>query len=500
MPKTRTKHEAVLELLRYKAQQEASTQALQQARATTTLLTIGEQVLPYYRQRPHTDLLAQVLTEGVLAAERGEDARIIVEMPPGFGKSSVCSVALPLWTLQRHPSWEVVLVSAEASLATKWSRDCRRVITDGEIPGLSLSPESRAVTEWETTGGGSLIARGVGGQITGRRARLMLIDDPVKNLTDAHSRFQRDVLWDTWQSVLKTRLRPGSVVVLVMTRWHEDDLAGRLLASASAESWTEIRLPAIAEDNDPLGRAPGEPLLSPMIDETPEQALARWDEIRAEVGPYVWDALYQQRPQPPGGAVFKTDWWQHNPVPSSFDRLITSWDLTFGSQIGDYCVGQVWGQLGADCWLLDQVRGRWAFNEQVHQIQRLAELWPEASAHIVEKAATATAAHETLSRTVPGILLRPPRGNKEVRAQAVAPMVEAKNVNIPKEAPWLDDFHSEVAGFPSSAPHDDIVDAMSQALDYLRLPHTGTITTNPATTGISSSNNAGGMAALRGGR
>lgn len=296
-----TRDDAVrtLELLRYTAQQQASTQALQQARATTTLLTIGAKVLPGYRQRPHTDLLAEKLTEAVLASERGEDARVIVEMPPGFGKSSVCSVALPLWTLQRHPSWEVVLASAEASLATKWSRDCRRVITDGMIPGLALSPESRAVTEWETTEGGSLIARGVGGQITGRRARLMLIDDPVKNLADAHSQVKRDELWNTWQSVLKTRLRPGSVVVLVMTRWHEDDLAGRLLKSDSAESWTEIRIPAIAEEGDPLGRAVGEPLLSPMVDETPEQALTRWAQVRSEVGTYVWDALYQQRPSPP---------------------------------------------------------------------------------------------------------------------------------------------------------------------------------------------------------
>lgn len=450
-----------------------------------TLLEIAEKVLPYYRARPHTDLLAQVLTQAIEDAAKGEDTRIVVEMPPGLGKSSMCSVALPLWTLSRHPEWEVVTVSAEASLATKFSRDCRRAVTEGHIPGLALSPESQAVTEWETSAGGSMIARGVGGQITGRRARLMVIDDPVKNLTEAHSRFQRDVLWDTWQSVLKTRLRPGSVVVLVMTRWHEDDLAGRLLTT-NLEGWREVRIPALAETGDPLGRELGQPLLSPQSGETPEQALERYEQTRAEVGPYVWDALYQQRPAPPGGAVFKTDWWQHNPVPVSFDRLVTSWDLTFGSQIGDFCVGQVWGQLGADCWLLDMVRGRWSFNDQIAQIELLSEKWPDAVAHIVEKAATATAAHETLARKVPGILLRPPRGSKEIRAQGVAPMVEAGNVNIPIQASWLDDFHSEVAGFPSSAPHDDIVDAMSQALDYLRLPHTGTVTANPATQRIAS--------------
>lgn len=448
-----------------------------QAAGQSSLLGIAEKVLPAYHQRAHTDHLAQILTQAVTDAENGKDARIVVELPPGQGKSSLCSIAAPLFALSRNPTWEVASVSAEASLATKWSRDCQRAVTQGHVPGLAVSLETTAVTEWETSEGGSFLARGVGGAITGRRVKLLVIDDPIKNLADAHSRTMRETLWDTWQSVLKTRMRPGSVVCLVQTRWHEDDLAGRLLKTGD---WTEVRCPAIAEAGDILGRQPGEPLLSPMMDETPEQALARWAQIRAEVGTYVWDALYQQRPQSPGGAVFKTDWWQHRPAPAGFDRLITSWDLTFGSQTGDFCVGQVWGQLEADCWLLDQVRGRWSFNDQVAQIEALATKWPECEAHVIEKAANAMSAADTLKRKVPGIILEPPRGHKEVRAQAVAPMVEAGNVNLPTVAPWLDDFHSEVAGFPSSAPHDDIVDAMSQALAYLRVPYRGVVTANPA--------------------
>lgn len=450
-----------------------------------TLLEVAEKVLPYYRARPHTDLLAQVLTQAIEDAAKGEDTRIVVEMPPGLGKSSMCSVALPLWTLSRHPEWEVVTVSAEASLATKFSRDCRRAVTEGHIPGLALSPESQAVTEWETSAGGSMIARGVGGQITGRRARLMVIDDPVKNLTEAHSRFQRDVLWDTWQSVLKTRLRPGSVVVLVMTRWHEDDLAGRLLTT-NLEGWREVRIPALAETGDPLGRELGQPLLSPQSGETPEQALERYEQTRAEVGPYVWDALYQQRPAPPGGAVFHSDWWGDMPRPEKFDRMITSWDLTFGAEKGDYVVGQVWGQVGADCWLLDMVRGRWSFPEQIEQIERLAQLWPDVTAHVVENKANGAAAIQTLTRKIPGLIPWNPHGNKEIRADAVAPFVRAGNVHLPDRAHWLTDFHSELAGFPSSAPHDDIVDALTQALDYLRVPHKGTVTANPATQRIAS--------------
>lgn len=465
---------AVLEILRAKANTLAP---------PTTMLDIAQDVLPAYQRTDHTDHLAERLTQAIVDAEQGIDTRIVVELPPGEGKSSICSVAAPLFALSRNPDWEVALVSAEASLATKWSRDCQHAVTSGHVPRVTISSQSKAVTEWETTDKGSFLARGVGGAITGRRIRFLVIDDPIKNLADAHSKTMRETLWDTWQSVLKTRMRPGSVVVLVQTRWHEDDLAGRLLKTGD---WVEVRFPAIADESDVLGRQPGEPLLSPMVDETPEQALARWAQVKAEVGTYVWDALYQQRPAPPGGAVFKADWWQHNPTPSSFNRVVTSWDLTFGSQSGDFCVGTVWGQTGADVWLLDLVRGRWGFNDQIAQIEKLAEVWPQATAHIVEKAATATAAHDTLSRRIPGILLRPPRGSKEIRAQGVAPMVEAGNVNIPDEAGWLSDFHSEMAGFPSSAPHDDIVDSVSQALDYLRLPHTAVVTANPATQRIPS--------------
>lgn len=448
-----------------------------QALETTSLLSIAETVLPAYHPRPHTDELARMLTGAIVDAENGKDTRIVVEMPPGEGKSSICSVAAPLFALSRNPGWEIALVSAEASLANKWSRDCQHAVKEQQIPGVRLSPTTTAVTEWETTKSGSFLARGVGGAITGRRIKMLVIDDPVKGLADAHSKIQREALWDRWQSVLKTRMRPGSVVVLVQTRWHEDDLAGRLLKTGD---WIEVRLPAIAEGDDILGRQTGEPLLSPMIDETSESALLRWAQIRTEVGSYVWDALYQQRPAPPGGATFKTDWWQHLPIPAVFDQMVTSWDLTFGSETGDYVVGQVWGRYGADCWLLDQVRGRWPFTEQLRQIEALANRWPDVQAHLIEKAANGAAAIETLNRTLPGVIPIPTnRGSKEIRAQAVAPMVEAGNVHLPQKASWLDDFHSELAGFPNSSPHDDIVDALTQALDWLRVPRSGVVTVNP---------------------
>lgn len=459
-----------------------------------SLLDIAGDVLPFYHQRPHTDLLAAVLTDAVTRAENGEDVRLIVQMPPGQGKSSICSVGFPLWALSRHPDWEVVLVSAEASLAAKWSRDCRRSIQEGHVPGVTLSRDTQAQTEWETTSGGGLIARGVGGQITGRRARVMVIDDPVKNLTDAHSPFQRQVLWETWQSVLKTRLRPGSVAVLVMTRWHQDDLAGRLIG---AGGWDVLSLPAIAETGDDrLGRTTGEPLLSPQTDETIEQALARWEQTRTEVGTYVWDALYQQRPAPPGGSVFVSDWWQWHtrttlPHPTEGEWL-TSWDLTFGSQTdtGDWCVGQVWQHHDGTAYLVDQRRGRWTFTEQLAHMKQLAADYPQAGTHLVEKAANGAAAIDTLKREIKGITPVRPTGSKVVRAHSVTPQCEAGQVSLPSDRSWSDALVGELTGFPTGV-HDDQVDALTQALERFKQPRHGTITTNPALVSVSSG--AGGF-------
>lgn len=465
-----------------------------------SMLDIAERVLPLYHPRPHSNLLAERLTDALARAEAGEDVRLVVEMPPGGGKSSICSVVLPLYALQRHPDWEVILVSAEASLATKFSRDCRRIVTEGEIPGLYISKESQAVSEWATREGGGMIARGVGGQITGRRARVMVIDDPVKNLADAHSKYQRSLLWDTWQSVLKPRLRPGSLVVLVQTRWHESDLAGEVL---KREQWEELNLPALAVGDDPLGRASGEPLLSPQVDETTQEALSRWEKVRAEVGSYVWSAMYQQRPAPPGGQVFKPDWWTyHTPatLPAPGEGVwLSSWDLTFGTgsaESGDYVVGQVWQYHEGTAYLIEQVRGRWEFNDQLAQIRSVAERYPQINQHIVEKAANGAAAVDTLKRELHGVIAIPARGSKEVRAGAVAPMVEAGQVSLPQQAHWLDEFLAEVSGFPSSAAHDDQVDALAQALHRLRGGATGTLHSVSAGAPAPA---AAGLSAMRGG-
>ena len=195
---------------------------------------------------------------------------------------------LALWLLLNRPDWEIGLVSAEASLATKFSSDVRRHYDErAHLPGTG------GVTDWTvaSTERGGIIARGIKGSMSGRRLRVAIIDDPLKHMEDAYSKKVRDTAWSVWRSVIKPRMRPGSIVLSVATRWHDDDLNGRLLKE---DGWEHLVFPALAEVDDQLGRKVGDPLLSVQQEEDTEDALARWETTRIEVGSAIFNALYQQ--------------------------------------------------------------------------------------------------------------------------------------------------------------------------------------------------------------
>ena len=260
------------------------------------------------------------------------------------------------------------------------------------------------------------------------------------------------------------------------TRWHEKDLAGRLLAAEDGHLWRVINIPAIAENDDPLGRQPGEPLQS-------ARGHRDWAAIKRRVGSRGWNALYQGRPAPAEGGMVKRDWWQQYTHPLwieldngqrrtlGMDQVLISADLTFkGEANSDYVVLQVWGRRGADAFLLDQVRGRWDFPETVRRFEALCAKWPDAGLKLIEDKANGPAVIATLRHKIPGIIGEITQGSKEARVAAVSPLIEAHNVHLPAPAlaPWADDFVEEWAGFPN-ATNDDQVDAGSQALNRLLL-------------------------------
>lgn len=453
-------------------------------------LTLAMRLDPTVRARPHLTHLAERLAAAVERVEQGESVWLQVSMPPRMGKSFLASTWFPAWMLHRHPDWKLGLFAHSPTLATGWGRSIRRIIeAHGPELGIRIAHDAGAVADWATTQHGEVRSRSVGQSPVGLGFRVMLLDDLVSDAADAHSERMRDSLWEWWTSVARTRLEPPHLVVAIGTRWHEDDILARLVKprqDGPPRHWEQIVFPAIAEEGDVLGRAPGDPLLSPIVPETPTEAMARWADIETDVGSYTWQAQYQQRPSSATGDVFHADWWEywtHGDLPESWDRVLTSWDLAFkGGPSSDYSVGQRWGVKGAKRYLLEQVRGRWEF-PQLLQVMRdfITEPVPGFSGtgeHLVEDKANGPAVLSTLRNEIPGIIAVNPMGSKEVRARSVTPQIEAGGVLLPRHAPWLPEFLAEFTAFPTGK-HDDQVDPLTQLLARVKGPTVSTATVTP---------------------
>lgn len=436
-----------------------------------------------FHQRAHLDALAELLETAVRHVADGGSRKIVISLPPGMGKSQTSSVATPLHILNAHPDWNIGLISSEQSLAAKFSRDARRYAAKF---GIHLAKDSGQMLEWETTRGGGVIARGVGGALTGRRLKVLIMDDPIKDAKVAYSELERQNLWDWYQSVAKTRLAPASLALLVMTRWHEDDIAAKLIE----QGWEEFRIPAIAEDDDDLlGRTEGEPLLTPQAEETPEEAVARWAKDREESGEYVWAGLYQQRPAPAGGSIFNADDLRHISeapwdTPPGMDEgsWLTSWDLGFGTPHKDrkartdFTVGGVWQQTRGIYIIRKIYRGRWQFTEQLTQMRTAITMYPQCSRHLVEAAANGAAIIDTMqhrdpdngSQDIPGMEPVKPLGGKVERWMACTPLLEARKVYHDLSDEELKTLRSEMVVAPNGK-HDDQLDMLAQALNWMRL-------------------------------
>lgn len=457
-----------------------------------------------YVLRDHLNYLSERLAAATEDVKRGVSRRLVVSMPPRSGKSQLTSVYLPVWLLRQNPRWKIGLISHDPTLATGWGRAVRGLVEQhGETLGLAIAPDAGAVSEWQTTDRGGVTSRSAPGQsITGRGFNIMLLDDVVKDFASAHSEASRKAIWEWWLANAETRLEPPSLVVAIGTRWHEDDFIGRLLSDeydGDPADWEVISFPALAEEDDVLGRTPGDPLLSPLLrDETPEQALVRWAGVKRSVGMYSWSALFQQRPAPAEGAIFDIGtfrYWTTDPAKATEDgtvrfldpnaavgtRWLDSWDMAFkATEDSDYVVGQRWMRLGANRYLIAQRRGRWTFTGTIAQMKAWLggdEYGGKVHLRLVEDKANGPAIIDTLHDEIAGLKAINPGVSKEARARAVTPEIESGNVYLPHptEAPWVLDLLAELRSFPTGA-HDDQVDAMTQALTELRESGNVTIT------------------------
>ena len=386
---------------------------------------------------------------------------LVLSIPPQHGKSYTITETLPSWYLINNPEKRVIEISYSEDFAQLFGRRNRAKLDEfGGYFGVSLASTPNSNTEFETTAGGGMISRGVTSGVTGRPCNLMIIDDPIKNRLEADSETYRDRIWAEWQDSFKSRLAAGAKVILIQTRWHEDDLAGRIIARE--KNVTVINLPCEAEANDPLGRKPGE-ALCPEIGKDNEWL--RDFKSSYEDGSRSWQALYQGHPTEEAGNILKREWWQYyDTLPEKIPRIVISVDATFkDGDDSDYVAISVWGKLGADIYLMDMVREHLDFVKTVSELKRLVELYPEYNAIYIEDKANGSAIISYLRHEIPKIIKINPEGGKVARVNAISGVIEAGNVWLPKNASWLQAFLNECAAFPRGV-HDDMVDSMSQCL------------------------------------
>lgn len=448
-------------------------------------VTPGElacQLDPRTKQTPALDLIDEALVKLLDTP----DGRLIISCPPQEGKSTRVAKDFPTWVLTENPECRIVTASYAQGLANRNGRTIRNNLTAHTNLGLAIANDNGAVHEWQLSGHeGGVLSVGVGAGLTGRPADLLIIDDPIKDRREADSMTYREMVWNWWTDVASTRLAPGAPVVVILTRWHEDDLAGRLLAAEDGHTWQVINIPAQA-DHDPnkgeidaLERQVGEYMVSAR-----GRSEQQWAAIKVRSGSRTWASLYQGRPSPAEGGILKRHWWQEYDQPLWYERgdgaritldqdveLIASWDMAFKDTAqSDFVCGQVWMRRGQDAYLLDQIHGRFDFVATCQQFRILAARWPQATLKLVEDKANGPAVISALSRIVAGIVPEEPHGSKEARASAVSPLIEAGNVFLPSPelAPWIGDFVEEAAAFPNGK-NDDMCDAMTQALNRLIL-------------------------------
>ena len=401
---------------------------------------------------PHQLLVRNHLTR----VSAGELRRLMIFMPPQHGKSELVTIHYSAWALERAPRTRVIIGSYSASLAESFSHRARSICA----PRVPLSEDRKAVHDWQTAAGGGLRAVGVGGGITGRGGDLIIIDDPVEGREEVTSQAYRDRAWNWFRDDISTRQAPGAVIVLIMTRWHEDDLAGRILQGPEADAWTVVSLPALAEANDALDRAEGAALWPQRYDET---YLAGQ---KALLGA-SFEALYQQRPSALEGAIFKREWWRSYRGEPRFDSIVQSWDTAFKKgQDNDFSVCTTWGQAADGYYLLDVWKRRVEFPELKAMVVTLGDQWRPSVVLVEDKASGQSLIQELKRDTRLPILPIKADTDKISRAYAVTPIIETGRVLLPEGAPWLADYVDSMASFPNAA-HDDDVDSTTQALNYM---------------------------------
>ena len=406
----------------------------------------------------HVRLRLQAVTEG-------RCRRLMVFMPPQHGKSEQVTVRYPAFRIEQNPQLRVIVGSYSQRHANKFSRKTRKLLRKR----VRLSAERKAAGEWDTEAGGGYLAAGVGVGITGNPGDLIIIDDPIKSREQADSEVYREKVDDWYKEEVYTRQSPNCAIVLIMTRWHEDDLAGRLL-ERERDRWEVVSLPADAEEGDPLGRTLNEPLCPERFNK------AELDDRKRTLGS-AYSALYRQRPVPRGGDLIKRDWF--SPLVKAVPRVaqrVRYWDTaaTEGGT-GAATAGVLMAKTRDGLyWIEDVVRGRWSIHQRRQEQMETAKRDREQFGHVTtweerEPGGSGKESAEITVRQFAGysIKIDQVRTDKLTRALPFADQAEAKNVRV-LQADWTEAYLSELTSFPRGK-HRDQVDATSGGFNKLAL-------------------------------
>ena len=402
----------------------------------------------------------------------------MVSMPPRHGKSEFISRYFPAWYLGTYPDKRIILASYEADFAATWGRKARTLLEEAgpELFGISVSRVSSAASRWDIDGrDGGMATAGVRGPITGKGAHIAIIDDPVKNDQEANSVTYQEATWDWYRATFSTRLQDDGAIILVMTRWNENDLAGKLLQAQEdgGDKWEIVRLPALAEDDDPLGRKPNEPLCPELFKREVLEA------IKKRIGPYWWNALYQQRPSPQGGAIFKKSMFRYFRrdgsqyvlyTPAGEKRVLQSACWIFQTvdtaatekETSDYFVCSTWAVTpDKDLLLLDVFREKAETTKHEEILANQRSKWRPLFQGVENKTFGLNILQAAAKAGLP---LKPLKADQDkvARSRPMQARYELGTVYHLADAEWLADFEDELVKFPHGA-NDDQVDTASYA-------------------------------------
>ena len=428
-------------------------------------------------------IIAKELQQFYFDVIAGKQPRLIIQAPPRSGKSELFSRRFPAWAFGQNPNLQIIAASYSTDLASRMNRDVQRIIDSEEYQGVfpettlngkniaTVSGQSLRNSEiFEIVGhAGAYRSAGVGAGITGMGADIGIIDDPVKDAKEANSQTIRDAVWDWYTTTFYTRLSPKSGILLGMTRWHEDDLAGRLLREMAndGDQWRIVSFPAIAEEDEEF-RLEGEALHPERYD------LERLTKIKKAVGSQAWNALYQQRPSSKGGDIIKGAWFKRYSVLPRMKRIIITADTAQKTkQHNDYSVLLIAG-VGHDggLYVLDLIRGKWEAPELEQKVSDVWNKYKSLGVHkvYVEDKSSGTSLIQNIQRKqripIEGVQVDT---DKYTRVLGVQGYIESGYIYLPNDAEWIEDFIKECEAFTAtdSHKHDDQVDAMVMAITEL---------------------------------